>query len=104
MRMLEQGLAGLYHAVGAEAVSKYEFGRRIARQFGFNENLVIPTSVEASGLKARRSHNLRLSIHKLSTALGQEIPGVSTGVAQFYAQAQQRYPQNMRSYAQGNPP
>lgn len=100
IQMLERGLSGLYHAVGSEALSKYEFGRRIAIQFGFDSRLVIPKSVEESGLIAKRSHNLRLSVHKLSTALGQEIPGVSTGIEQFYAQAQQGYPQKMRSYQQ----
>lgn len=101
VRMLEKDLSGVYHAVGAEALSKYEFGRRIARQFGFDEAFVLPKSVEESGLKARRSHNLRLSINKLSTALGQEIPGVSTGIERFYTQLQQGYPQKMRSYQQG---
>lgn len=101
VRMLEKGLSGVYHAVAAEALSKYEFGQRIARQFGFDEAFVLPKSVEESGLKARRSHNLRLSINKLSTALGQEIPGVSTGIEQFYTQLQQGYPQKMRSYQQG---
>lgn len=101
IRMLDKGLSGLYHVVGSEALSKYDFGQRIARQFGFDPSLVIPKSVEESGLKAPRSHNLRLSIHKLSTALGAEIPGVSTGIAKFYTQAQQGYPQKMRSYAQG---
>jgi dTDP-4-dehydrorhamnose reductase len=100
VRMLDKGLSGLYHVVGAEALSKYAFGQRIARQFGFDEALVIPKSVEESGLKARRSHNLRLSIDKLSTDLGQEIPGVSTGIERFYTQAQQGYPQKMRSYQQ----
>jgi dTDP-4-dehydrorhamnose reductase len=100
VRMLDKGLSGLYHVVGSEALSKYDFGLCIARQFGFDSSLVIPKSVEESGLIARRSHNLRLSIHKLSTALGMEIPGVSTGIRKFYAQYQQGYPQKMRSYAQ----
>jgi dTDP-4-dehydrorhamnose reductase len=99
--MLEKGLAGLYHVVGAEALTKCEFGLRLAREFDLDEGLVIPISVEASGLKARRSHNLKLSVHKLSTDLGREIPGVSTGIAQFHAQYQQGYPQKLRSYAQG---
>lgn len=98
--MLENGLAGLYHVVGSEALSKYDFGLRLARQFGFDEGLIIPTSVEESGLKARRSHNLKLSVHKLSTDLGRGIPGVSTGIAQFHAQYQQGYPQKLLSYAQ----
>jgi len=100
VRMLENGLSGLYHVVGSESLTKYEFGLCIARQFGFDESLVHPISVEDSGLTARRSHNLRLSIHKLSTDLGQEIPGVSTGIAKFYTQFAQGYPQKMRSYKQ----
>jgi dTDP-4-dehydrorhamnose reductase len=100
VRMLEKGLSGLYHVVGAEALSKYDFGRRVARQFGFDERLVIPSLVEESSLKARRSRNLRLSVHKLSTDLGGEIPAVSTGLAQFYAQHRQGYPQKLRSYQQ----
>jgi dTDP-4-dehydrorhamnose reductase len=100
LRMLEKGCSGLYHVVGSSALTKFEFGVRLARQFGFDEKLVIPISVEESGLKARRSHNLRLSIHKLSTALGEEIPGVSTGLQKFYTQFTQGYPQKMRSYQQ----
>ncbi len=99
--MLEKDLSGLYHVVGSEALSKYEFGRRIARQFGFDEGLIRPISVQQGGLTAKRSPNLRLSVHKLSTALGQPIPGVSTGLTQFYTQARQGYPQKMRSYQQG---
>ncbi|MEI7846748.1 MAG: SDR family oxidoreductase [Chloroflexota bacterium] len=98
--MLDKGLSGLYHVVGAEALSKYAFGQKIAQQFGFDPTLVIPRSVEDSGLIARRSHNLRMSIHKLSTDLGSEIPSVSTGITKFYTQAQQGYPQKMRSYQQ----
>ncbi len=98
--MLEKNLVGLYHVTGSKALSKFDFGQCIADKFGFDPSLVIPISVEESGLIARRSHNLRLSIHKLSTDLGQEIPDVSTGILKFYAQAQQGYPQKMRSYQQ----
>jgi len=100
LKMLQKDLSGLYHAVGAQALSKYEFGAQIARQFGFDERLIRPVSVSAGGLTARRSPNLRLSVHKLSTALSAEIPGVSTGIQQFYTQSQQGYPQKIRSYAQ----
>jgi dTDP-4-dehydrorhamnose reductase len=101
MKMVEKELAGLYHVTGSQALSKFDFGERIARQFGFDPGLVIPRSVEESGLKARRSHNLRLSVHRISTALGVDIPGASTGIGMFYTQAQEGYPQKMRSYAQG---
>ena len=100
LRMLEKDLAGLYHAVGPEALTKYDFGVRLARRFGFDETLVHPVSVEESGLTAKRSHNLRLSVHKLSTALGTSLPTLSTGLDRFYTQFQQGYPQKIRSYQQ----
>ena len=98
LEMLEKKLSGLYHVVGAQAMNKYQFGREIARTFGLQESLIVPKSVEASELTAKRSHNLRLSIHKLSTALGHEIAPFSTGLTEFYTQFQDGYPQKIRSY------
>jgi dTDP-4-dehydrorhamnose reductase len=98
--MLEKNLSGLYHVVGSQAISKYQFGLEVARRFGLRESLISPQSVERSGLTAKRSHNLWLSIHKLSTDLGRGIPSFSTGLDGFYTQFQQGYPQKIRSYQQ----
>ena len=98
LEMLQKNLNGLYHVVGAQAMSKYQFGVEIARTFGLREDLISTRSVEGSGLISRRSHNLWLSIHKLSTDLGHEIPSFSTGLTEFYTQFQQGYPQKIRSY------
>jgi len=38
VQMLDQQLKGLFHTVSRECVSKYEFGVRLARKFGFNES------------------------------------------------------------------
>jgi dTDP-4-dehydrorhamnose reductase len=100
VEMLEKNLSGLYHVVGAQAMSKYQFGVEVARKFGLRESLIAPQSVERSSLTARRSHNLWLSVHKLSTDLGHEIPHFSTGLDGFYTQFQQGYPQKIRSYQQ----
>ena len=98
--MLEKNLSGLYHVVGAQAMNKYQFGVEVARKFGLRESLIAPQSVERSRLTAKRSHNLWLSVHKLSTDLGREIPSFSTGLDGFYTQFQQGYPQKIRGYQQ----
>ncbi|MGB8984574.1 MAG: SDR family oxidoreductase [Anaerolineales bacterium] len=103
LAMLDEGLSGLYHVVGGQAMSKYQFGVEVARKFGLKESQIEPTSVLSSSLTARRSHNLRLSIHKLSTDLGREIPQFSTGLDEFYTQYQQSYPQKIRGYQQELP-
>jgi dTDP-4-dehydrorhamnose reductase len=81
-------------------MSKYQFGVEVARKFELRESLIDPKSVLSSSLTARRSHNLWLSIHRLSTDLGCEIPLFSTGLDEFYTQYQQGYPQKIRSYQQ----
>lgn len=98
LAMLEKDLCGLYHVVGGQAMSKYQFGVEVARRFGLRENLIEPKSILSSGLTARRSHNLWLSTHKLSTDLGREIPPFSTGLDEFYTQYQQGYPQKIMGY------
>jgi dTDP-4-dehydrorhamnose reductase len=98
--MLEKNLSGLYHVVGTQPISKYQFGVEIARKFGLRESQIDPKSILSSGLTARRAHNLRLSTHKLSTDLGYEVPTFSTGLDEFYRQYQQGYPQKIRSYTQ----
>lgn len=100
VEMLAKNLHGLYHVVGAQAMSKYQFGVEVARKFGLRSSLIEPQSVERSALTAKRSHNLWLSVHKLSTALGHEVPDFSTGLDGFYTQFQQGYPQKIRSYQQ----
>ena len=100
LEMLAKNLSGLYHVVGAQPMSKYQFGLEVARKFELNQSLISPKSVEGSGLTAKRSHNLWLSIHKLCTDLGGEIPSFSTGLDEFYTQHQQGYPQKIRGYQQ----
>jgi dTDP-4-dehydrorhamnose reductase len=100
VKMLERGLSGLYHVVGPQPMSKYQFGVEVARKFGLDESAIAPKSVLASSLTARRAHNLWLSTNRLSTDMGESLPLFSTGLGQFYTQLQQGYPQKIASYQQ----
>jgi dTDP-4-dehydrorhamnose reductase len=94
--MLAVELQGLYHVVSRDCASKYDFGMQIARQFGFEESLISPTQVAEAGLKAMRSPNLTLRADKVTRALGEPPPGLSTGLSGFYQLYQQGYPQELR--------
>ena len=94
--MLERGLSGLYHTVSSECLSKYDFGLRIARLFGLDENLILPTSIAQGGLKATRSPNLSLRTDKLAETLGLTLPTTSTGLESFYQLYQDGYPEYIR--------
>jgi len=93
IEMLGKGLSGVYHTVSSECLSKYEFGLRLAHQFGLDAGLIQPTSVMQGGLKAARSPNLSMRTDKLAAALGHPLPSVSTGIETFYQLYQQGYPQ-----------
>jgi dTDP-4-dehydrorhamnose reductase len=96
VRMLGQGLSGLYHVVSRECLSKYEFGMRVARKFGLDASLIRPVSVEQGGLVAARSPNLTLRTDKLARALGKPPPDVFTGLESFHQQYLDGYPQRLR--------
>ena len=98
LKMFNRGLKGLYHLVGPQAMSKYQFGVEIARRFQMRESDITPKSVNFSGLLAKRSNNLWLSTRKLSTDLGEDLPSFSTGLEEFYKQHTEGYPQKIRSY------
>ncbi len=97
--MLQKELTGLYHVLGSDALSKYQFGVAIAERFGFDPALIAPISVQAAGLGAARSPNLTLKVDKLIHDLGQIPPTISTGIDRFYALYQQGYPQFLKDLA-----
>src|SRR5574340_810467 len=48
LKMLDKRLYGLFHAVGPQAMSKYQFGVEIARKFAMPERDISPKSVRSS--------------------------------------------------------
>ena len=94
--MFECKLSGLYHLVGRDGLSKYEFGLKIARIFNFDEELIQPTSVQDGGLKALRSPNLVLQTKKLSQAIHKPMPDLDTGLKKLHALYVQGYPQYLQ--------
>jgi dTDP-4-dehydrorhamnose reductase len=82
---------------GAERLSKYEFGLRLARRFGLDENLITPVSWQDQGLTAPRSPDLSLNSSKLAKALLRRLPDADAGVDGLYQQYQDSYPQRLRA-------
>jgi dTDP-4-dehydrorhamnose reductase len=83
LALLDQNLQGLYHVVGSEAVTKYEFARRVASKFGFDPERVVPAHLADAGLKARRPLNTSLNTGKICVALGRAMPDVEAGLRRF---------------------
>jgi dTDP-4-dehydrorhamnose reductase len=97
MEAVRLDLKGIYHMVGPQQMSKFEFGRAIAVKFGFDPELVQPASVFDGGLKAARSPNLTLNTAKLTIALQHELPLFDAGLQKFYDQYRHGFPQLLKS-------
>lgn len=95
-QMCSLNLTGLYHAVGADCVSKYDFALMIAEKLGASREMVQPVKVNDFGLQAIRSSNLRLSTSRLQKDIHIPVPRLSTGLARFFTQYQQGYPHFLR--------
>jgi dTDP-4-dehydrorhamnose reductase len=91
LKMAAKGLSGLFHTVSRECLSKYDFGCRIARQFGLDESLVMPVSWLEGNLAAPRSPNLSLRTDKLEKALGEPLPDQAEGLKCLFALYREGY-------------
>jgi dTDP-4-dehydrorhamnose reductase len=98
IRMVEKNLRGLYHTVSREKISKYDFGVQLARQFGFDTELVKPVKVSDGGLLAARSPNLNLDTSKLAHALEMELPGIQPGLKKLHELSECHYPEMINGF------
>jgi dTDP-4-dehydrorhamnose reductase len=98
-RMLEAGLRGVYHVVGADCVSKFEFGVRIAQTFGLDAGMIDPVEVESVRLRAPRARRLCLRGAKIDRDLATRLPSLGDGLARFKAEREAGRPARLRAMA-----
>jgi dTDP-4-dehydrorhamnose reductase len=97
VEIAELPLRGIYHVLSQEALSKYDFGCRLAHQFGLDADLIQPSSWKEGGLKAARSPNLTLRTDKLAQALGHPMPRQAEGLDKFQCLYKEGFPERIRS-------
>ena len=97
LRMESGGLNGIYHVASPEKLSKFAFGRLLARHFGFDEQLILPASYKIAHLTAQRAPLLTLNGEKLAARLGEMLPDQETAMQRFTELFHQGYPQALRA-------
>jgi dTDP-4-dehydrorhamnose reductase len=100
LQMVEKNLSGLFHTLSSECLTKYDFGCRLARQFGLDASLISPVSWLEGKLDAPRSPTLSLRTDKLEKALGHTLPDQAAGLQRFYAQYRSGYLDTLKSFKQ----
>ncbi len=98
--MLRERLCGIYHVFAPESLSKFDFGTRLAKEFGLDAGLIQPISALNSGLTARRSLNLSMNTQKLQAALGKPLPKVEEGLRTLHSEYSSGLRQKLLSFNQ----
>jgi dTDP-4-dehydrorhamnose reductase len=101
VEMLDRGLSGLYHVVGSDVISKYDFARRLAAAFGFDPDRVAQARLADSKLRAARPLDTSLNTSKITAALGRSMPDVESGLRRFRALKENGYAQQLKGALAG---
>jgi dTDP-4-dehydrorhamnose reductase len=70
LKLYEKDVSGLFHVVGKDNISRYEFAIKVAEVFNLNKNLIKPIATPELRQAALRPRKLELSTKKLQRVLG----------------------------------
>ena len=79
---------GIFHVVGDERISKYEFGVKVAEQFNLDSSIINPGLLADQASLVQRPHDMSLSNKKTCNLLGRKLGGVAEHVARLHQQEQ----------------
>jgi dTDP-4-dehydrorhamnose reductase len=94
--LIDTKAAGIVNIVGDERISKYEFGIRIAEEFGLDPSLIKPGLLANRVELVQRPYDMSLSNQKVRKLLGRKIGGVSEHLSELHKQEQNEFVQEMR--------
>lgn len=79
---------GIFHVVGDERISKYEFGLRIAEKFNLDSSLITSGSLADQASLVRRPRDMSLSNQKICNLIGKKLGGINEHITRLYQQEQ----------------
>jgi dTDP-4-dehydrorhamnose reductase len=83
--IMRERLAGVFHTVGRERVSRFEFFRTYAGMFGLDVNLLSPVSISSLKERPLLQPDSSLSVEQTSRRLGITFNSVAEGFARLKA-------------------
>jgi dTDP-4-dehydrorhamnose reductase len=95
--LIDTKATGIVNIVGDERISKYEFGIRVAEEFGLDAGLIKPGLLVDQVALVQRPYDMSLSNQKVSKLLGRKLGGVSEHLSGLHKQEQNGFAQEMRS-------
>lgn len=94
--LIDRDAKGIFHVVGDERLSKYEFGLKIASHFQFDNNLINPGFLAEQSSTVNRPFDMSLSNKKTCQLLGRPLGGVDDHLQLLKQQQSIRLSQEIR--------
>jgi len=82
-KAIERNNQGTLHIAGSERISRFDFARRMVRQFDLDESLLKPVQMKDLNWIARRPRDSSLNVGKAQKELGIELFGVDRGLEEM---------------------
>jgi dTDP-4-dehydrorhamnose reductase len=80
--------AGIFHVTSRDAITKYEFGVKVAQRFGLDESLITPTELATS-------KDISLRTEKLMKELNLTVKDQSEGIQRAHQDKKSDYRQQV---------
>jgi dTDP-4-dehydrorhamnose reductase len=77
LELINHKTSGVFNVVGADRLSKYEFGLSLAKVFNFDQMLIDPIITTEREVRVLRPKDMSLSNYKLKKLLNQQFESVS---------------------------
>lgn len=95
--LLERSESGIFHLVGDERLSKYDFALKLANQFDLPANLINRAQLALAELVAPRPHDMSLDNGKAKAVLGSNLGNVDDFLKSLKLQQQNGRKAELRS-------
>jgi dTDP-4-dehydrorhamnose reductase len=84
--LIDLKVSGIFHVVGDDRITKYEFGLRIAEQFGLDSRKIVPGFLANQSRLTQRPFDMSLSNSKARNLLGRPVGSIKEQIATLHQQ------------------
>ena len=95
--MVEKDLKGVFNVDSSGALSKYDFGVKLADAFGMDRGLIAPIRIEDFKFRAKRPRNMVSDVSLVRRYV--EVPTVEEGILRFRDLYRQKYHERLKKGA-----
>ena len=79
-KLIDLDLSGIYHVCGEEGITKYKWAKKIAKFYGYSEDLIVESNEQS---KAKRPLNANLDSSKIKKVIG-NLTSVDEGIRKTF--------------------